>query len=126
MARRHLILPLVCITLSGCAGRGQLGDPVRVSELRWRACPTNRSTEVTNGGTESIRVIVSEGPTGSPTPMPAISVGVVQRGEIEIFDTIGPTMRFIEIAPVERPTELNGNIRRPNGYDRVQIRCLAR
>lgn len=129
MIRRTLALVLVLAATTACWRHRPAATPQRLSELRWRVCDPQYATRVVNGAREAIRVHVGAGATGSPRPPAPLWATTIQPGqedEVENLGTIAPTARFLWVTAVERTTEMNGELRRPVGYERIAISCVAR
>jgi hypothetical protein len=123
---RSLPLLAAALALSACAARQPVGQPQRLGDLYWRACPWSQATEVVNGSDEAIRVWAGEGQTGSPRPQPARWQGTIARGATEVFEMVERTANYLYVAPADRSYDANGGIRRPLGYQRIQISCVGK
>jgi hypothetical protein len=118
-------LATVLVLAAACRTR-PAAPPVRLGDLTWRTCPDTLATEVLNGSEESIRVFAGEGYNGSPAPRPVGWLTTVRAGESDVLTTVQRTETRLWVTAVERPTEANGSLRKPIGYSRISMRCVAR
>ena len=128
MTRLALAFVLL-LPMAACWRHRPADVPQRITELRWRTCDPQFATRIANGAREAIRVYVGEGATGSarpPAPLWATTIQPGQGDEVENLGTIAPNARFLWVTAVERTVEMNGELRRPVGYDRIAISCVAR
>lgn len=125
----RLALTLALVLTAACWRHQPAATPQRLSELRWRVCDPRYATRIVNDSREVISVYVGAGATGSPRPPAPLWATTIQPGqedEAENLGTIAPDARFLWVTAVDRTTELNGQLRRPVGYDRIAISCVAR